>query len=82
MVDEATENREIVNTSKEGKLTVKKFFPGEDKNKEFSFTVTGPNSFSESFKLKHDGIWSKDLPLGEYKVEKKLILVIFLNHKG
>ena len=56
-------------TETKGSLTVKKSVTGTSTNKVFSFTVTGPNNFSETFELK-DGETKvlKDLPLDEYTV--------------
>ncbi|MBR6254511.1 MAG: Cna B-type domain-containing protein, partial [Clostridiales bacterium] len=56
-------------TETKGSLTVKKSVTGTSTDKVFSFTVTGPNNFSETFELK-DGETKvlKDLPLDEYTV--------------
>ena len=61
---------EVTNEVEEGSIEVSKIFKG-DPNKQFSFKVTGPNAYSESFKLKNGESWkSGDIPVGTYKVEE------------
>ena len=53
----------------EGSIKVTKTFT--DAKTEFNFKVTGPNSYSKSFKLKDGEFWtSGDIPVGTYKVEE------------
>ncbi len=58
------------NTQLEGNIEVKKTC-AHDTGSMFSFTVTGPYSYSKSFELKDGQSWtSADIPIGNYTVKE------------